>query len=115
MDLDPRRKPPEVVPEEEDETTQIQDELSHTHHPGYQRRLHWLTARFQEIAGPLALGQINDLRLRHQAEGMCQMLKEILDRDAILAARLREIAMENEQEDKGEEGGDLGLHYEAAQ
>lgn len=110
----PRRADPNAEVDHGDELAAIQEEISHTLHPGYMRRTDWFQWRFQKIAQDLALGRILDERERHHAEGRCQMIQEIIDRDTILAQRIKELTVGEQEQDRGEEGGDLGLNYEMA-
>ena len=111
----PKRADPQIEVDHGDELTAIQEEIAHTQHPGYQRRTDWLQWRYQKIAEDLALGRITDERERHHLEGRCQMVKEIYDRDLLLADRVKELtAADPKDEDRGDEGGDLGVNYEAS-
>jgi len=94
----------------------LQEEISIIDLPGWQRRLHWITAMFQEDSQKLIFGEIHDDRLRMQAEGRCQAYKRLLLRDQEIQGALAELRKEIEEQDAPEalEGGDFGLTYEAS-
>ena len=110
----PRRADPNAEVDQGDELAAIQEEISHTLHPGYMRRTDWLQWTFQKQAQDLALGRILDERERHHAEGRCQMIQEIFNRDLFLGERVKELTIGEREENRGEEGGDLGLKYDMA-
>ena len=95
----------------------LQEEISIISSPGWLRRLHWITEMFQEDSQKLTFGEIPDDRLRMQAEGRCQAYKRLLLRDQEIQDALTELRKEIDEADAPEvlEGGDHGVHYEAAQ
>lgn len=110
--MDP--KPTEVEPAEE--LGALQEEYSLLLHPGHARRRGWAELMYRRDAAKLALGQITDDRLRHQAEGRCQAFKMLIDRDDDVTSAWQAHLLEEEQKRQPEEleGGDYGVSYEAS-
>jgi len=75
------------------------------------------TERFQEDSAKLSFGAYRDDRERMQAEGRCQFFKWICDHEAALKSAWEDIQKEQTETQTPDEmeGGDLGVHYEAAQ
>jgi hypothetical protein len=105
----------EIDPDEELQA--LQEEFSGIHQAGHQRRRAWIVEQFQENAAALALGQVTDDRLRHQAEGRCQAFKAMLDRDDEVREAWHQHLADEEAKRQPEalEGHDYGVSYEAAQ
>lgn len=107
-------KPEETNPAEELEA--LREEYEVIHHPGHARRRGWAELMYRSDASKLALGQITDDRLRHQAEGRCQAYKALIDRDDFIVAGWQAHLAEEEAKRQPEEleGGDYGVSYEAS-
>jgi len=107
-------KPQEVNPDEELQA--LQEEYSLRAHAGHARRLGWAELMYRKDSSRLALGEITDDRLRHQAEGRCQAFKAMIDRDDYIAAAWQEHLANEEAKRQPEEleGHDFGVNYEAA-
>lgn len=104
----------ETTPEGED--VALREEFALLSVPGHLRRTGWIVRKFQEFAGQLALGQINDDAERHRAEGRCQAYKEMLDRDDTIREGYLEMKQAENEAQRGDqlEGGNHGVNYEAA-
>jgi hypothetical protein len=76
-----------------------------------------ITEKFQEASAKLCFSGYKDDRERLHSEGHCQFFKWICDHESAVKgawAALQEEKSVLEKEPE-EEGGDLGLHYEASQ
>ncbi len=82
-------------------------------HPGWQLRRARIMARLEQEGRGLMLGTIADDKERERAIGRCQVLKDLLDMDDTLQEAWKQFQEETREEK--EEGGDLGVFYEAAQ
>ena len=108
-------KPQETDPDEELQA--LMEEYSLTAHAGHARRRGWAELMYRKDSSRLALGEITDDRLRHQAEGRCQAYKAMIDRDDYIAeAWQRHLADEEAKRQPEElEGHNYPLSYEASQ
>lgn len=83
--------------------------------PGWHRRRNRIALMMGEKGKALMLGRL-DGKEQHQAEGWCQALDWVLALDEHVAEAWDEHRRKDEESDREaqEEGGTLGLHYEAA-
>lgn len=86
--------------------------------PGWQVFMATMLERFQEDSSKLSFGNYTSDRDRMQAEGRCQLYKYIMDHQAGVRGAYEAFQEEQRQAQEAkpeEEGGDFGVHYEAAQ
>jgi hypothetical protein len=85
--------------------------------PGWEIFKATMLEKFHENSGKLSFGTYKDDRDRLHSEGQCQLYKFMLDHEAGVKAAYQAIQEEAQQATEKEafEGGDHGVHYEAAQ
>ena len=100
---------------DKEEVEALQEELACVQMQGYARQQQWLSELFSADAEKLTFGEITDERQRLHAEGRCQAYKRIMQRKSEIEEAWRALQEEMNKETEELEGGDYGLHYEAAQ
>lgn len=102
----------------EDDIDALRHEYYMFESPGWQVFMATMLERFQEDSSKLSFGTYRDDRDRMHSEGRCQLYKFIMDHQAAVRSAYETFQEEQRQAQEPkpeEEGGDLGLHYEAAQ
>lgn len=99
----------------DDEIQALQEEYALLVMPGHERRRTLLILKLEQEGEKLMLGKFTNDTERERAVGRCQAFKEILDRDNVIREAYQSFLQEQETaKEEKMEGGDFGIHYEAA-
>lgn len=97
-----------------EEVDAIREEYIAQQSQGWLRKKQWILSRLQDGMEKVGLGQVPDEKDRLRCEGFNVAMKAVLDRDDQIAQAWADYCARQDEPEPQDEGGELGISYEAA-